>query len=100
PLVTGVQTCALTILKVKVEPYAVLILPLSEQSNELTTKEYRVPPGFISSTVNVGVSALTKGPTKAGGAAAPGGTGKDTQETTGGQLLVNREGAREFLESQ
>src|SRR5213596_1145032 len=87
-------------LKVKVEPYAVLILPLSEQSNELTTKEYRVPPGFISSTVNVGVSALTQGPTKAGGAAAPGGTGKDTQETTGGQLLVNREGAREFLESQ
>jgi general secretion pathway protein D len=87
-------------LKVKVEPFAVLILPLSEQSNELTTKEYRVPPGFISSTVNVGVSALNRGPTKAGGAAAPGGTGKDTQETTGGQLLVNREGAREFLESQ
>src|SRR5438874_1692709 len=136
-------------LKVKVEPFAVLILPLSEQSNELTTKEYRVPPGFISSTepdillslarcsarsgeesgrrrarpknigfrrgssaeyrvppgfisstVNVGVSALNRGPTKAGGGAAPGGTGKDTQETTGGQLLVNREGAREFLESQ
>src|SRR5256885_3277355 len=87
-------------LKVKVEPYAVLILPLSEQSNELTTKEYPVPPGFISSTVNVGVSALNRGPTKAGGAAVPGGTGKDTQETTGGQLLVNREGAREFLESQ
>ena len=48
-------------LKVKVEPYAVLILPLSEQSNELTTKEYRVPPGFISSSVNVGVSALGQG---------------------------------------
>jgi general secretion pathway protein D len=87
-------------LKVKVEPYAVLILPLSEQSNELTTKEYRVPPGFISSTVNVGVSALSQGPTKVGGAALPVATGKDTQETTGGQLLVNREGAREFLESQ
>ncbi|PYL03275.1 MAG: type II and III secretion system protein [Verrucomicrobia bacterium] len=86
-------------LKVKVEPYAVLILPLSEQSNELTTKEYRVPPGFISSTVNVGVSALSQGPTRAGGG-APAGTGKDTQESTGGQLLVNREGAREFLESQ
>src|SRR5438270_1431818 len=87
-------------LKVKVEPYAVLILPLSEQSNELTTKEYRVPPGFISSTVNVGVSALNQGATKVGTGAVPGGTGKDTQETTGGQLLVNREGAREFLESQ
>src|SRR6059058_4131503 len=85
-------------LKVKVEPYAVLILPLSEQSNELTTKEYRVPPGFISSTVNVGVSALSQGPTKVGG--GPTGTAKDTQESTGGQLLVNREGAREFLESQ
>jgi general secretion pathway protein D len=87
-------------LKVKVEPFAVLILPLSEQSNELTTKEYRVPPGFISSTVNVGVSALNQGAVKVGAGAAPGGTGKDTQETTGGQLLVNREGAREFLESQ
>jgi general secretion pathway protein D len=88
-------------LKVKVEPFAVLILPLSEQSNELTTKEYRVPPGFISSSVNVGVSALNQGPTKVGGgAAAPGGTGHGTEESTGGQLLVNREGAREFLESQ
>src|SRR5580765_4450992 len=87
-------------LKVKVEPYAVLILPLSEQSSELTTKEYRVPPGFISSTVNVGISALNQGATKVGAGAVPGGTGKDTQETTGGQLLVNREGAREFLESQ
>src|SRR5690349_804552 len=86
-------------LKVKVEPYAVLILPLSEQSNEITTKEYSVPPGFISSSVNVGVSALNQGPTKVG-VGAPAGTGKDTQEATGGQLLVNREGAREFLESQ
>src|SRR5436190_15847948 len=89
-------------LKVKVEPYAVLILPLSEQSNELTTREYRVPPGFISSTVNVGVSALNQGATKggAGDGAVHAGSGKDTQEATGGQLLVNREGARDFLEGQ
>jgi general secretion pathway protein D len=39
-------------LKVKVEPYAVLIIPISEQSNDLLTKEYRVPPGFISGTLN------------------------------------------------
>jgi general secretion pathway protein D len=87
-------------LKVKVEPYAVLILPLSEQSNELTTKEYRVPPGFITANVNVGVSALSQGAYKTATGTAPAGTGKDTQESTGGQLLVNREGAREFLESQ
>jgi len=85
-------------LKVKVEPYAVLIIPLSEQSNELITKEYRVPPGFISTTVNIGASALNRPATRVG--AGPTGTGKDTQESTGGQLLVNREGAREFLESQ
>ena len=35
--------------KVKVEPYAVSIIPISEQSSDLFTKEYRVPPGFISS---------------------------------------------------
>jgi general secretion pathway protein D len=92
-------------LKVKIESYAVSIIPISEQSNELLTKEYRVPPGFISSTVNVGISALSQPATAAGtgaaGAAAPvAGTGKDTQESTGGRQLVNREGAREFLESQ
>ncbi len=87
-------------LKVKVEPYAVSIIPLSEQSNDLITKEYRVPPGFISTTVNVGVSALTAGAYKTAPGTAPTGTGKDTQESTGGHQLVNREGAREFLESQ
>src|SRR4029079_8986592 len=57
-------------LKVKVEPYAVLILPLSEQSNELTTKEYRVPAGFITANVNVGVSALSQGAYKTSTGAA------------------------------
>jgi general secretion pathway protein D len=36
-------------LKIKVEPYAVLIVPLSEPTDTLVTKEYRVPPGFIAS---------------------------------------------------
>jgi general secretion pathway protein D len=86
-------------LKVKVEPYAVSIIPISEQSNDLITKEYRVPPGFISTTVNVGASALNQ-PARTTAGAAGAGTGKDTQETTGGHQLVNREGAKEFLESQ
>ena len=83
-------------LKVKVEAYAVSIIPISEQSADLLTKEYRVPPGFISTTVNVGASSLNAPARTAGG----GGTAKDTQESTGGHQLVNREGAREFLESQ
>jgi general secretion pathway protein D len=82
-------------LKVKVEPYAISIIPISEQSNDLLTKEYRVPPGFISGSLSGSVSSLNPSAnTKAAG------TGKDTQETTGGRLLVNREGAKEFLESQ
>lgn len=36
-------------LKIKVEPYAVLIVPLSEPTDTLVTKEYRVPPGFLNS---------------------------------------------------
>ncbi len=87
-------------LKVKVEPYAVAVIPISEQSNDLITKEYRVPPDFISTTLT-GSSLLQRGAyTKAPGTAAPPGTGKDTQESTAGQQLVNREGAKEFLEGQ
>src|SRR5439155_5291231 len=67
------------------------------------TKEYRVPPDFISTTLS-GSSLLGRGAyTKAPGTAAPvggAGTGKDTVEATGGQQLVNREGAKDFLESQ
>ncbi|MBU3665679.1 MAG: tetratricopeptide repeat protein [Chthoniobacterales bacterium] len=36
-------------LKIKVEPYAVLIVPLSEPTDTLLTKEYRVPPDFLTS---------------------------------------------------
>lgn len=84
-------------LKVKVEPYAVSIIPISEMSNDLLTKQYRVPPGFISGSLNASGSALNQPSTKA---PAVTGTAKDTQESTGGRLLVNREGAKEFLENQ
>jgi general secretion pathway protein D len=88
-------------LKVKVEPYAVAVIPISEQSNDLITKEYRVPPDFISTTLG-GKSLLQQGAYQKAPGTAPGptGTGKDTQESTGGQQLVVREGAREFLETQ
>jgi general secretion pathway protein D len=84
-------------LKVKIEPYAVSIIPISEMSNDLLTKQYRVPPGFISGSLNASTSALNQPATKS---AQTTGTAKDTQESTGGRLLVNREGAKEFLESQ
>ena len=34
-------------LKLKIDPYAVSIVPLSEQTDILITKEYKVPPTFI-----------------------------------------------------
>jgi general secretion pathway protein D len=80
-------------LKVKVEPYAVSIIPVSEQSSDMFTKEYRVPPGFLTGNVTPGTSALNQ-------PAAATGTGKDTQESTGGRLLVTRETAKEFLTAQ
>jgi general secretion pathway protein D len=65
-------------LKTKVEPYAVLIVPLSEPTDTLLTKEYRVPPGFITSMPS--------------GAA----TGAGAGETGGGATSA----AKDFLESQ
>jgi general secretion pathway protein D len=87
-------------LKVKVEPYAVSIIPLSEQSNDLITKQYRVPPGFIAGSLSGGGSALNQPASSTSGKGVLTGTGKDTQESTGGRQLVNREGAKEFLENQ
>ena len=41
-------------LKVKVEPYAVAVIPLTEQSNDLITKRYHVPPEFFGGPLDVG----------------------------------------------
>lgn len=62
-------------LKYKVEPYAVLIVPINEPTETLITKEYRVPPGFIANT-----------PSGAAAGSADSGGGRST--------------AKDFLESQ
>src|SRR5204862_1384480 len=41
-------------LKVKVERHAISIIPLSEQSNDLITKRYHVPPEFFGGPLDVG----------------------------------------------
>src|SRR6202035_2860348 len=41
-------------LKIKVEPYAISVIPLSEQTNELITKRYHVPPEFFGGPMDVG----------------------------------------------
>src|SRR5205814_3535025 len=37
-----------------VEPYAVAVIPLTEQSNDLITKRYHVPPEFFGGPMDVG----------------------------------------------
>lgn len=61
-------------LKVKVEPYAVSIVPMSEQSNELVTKRYHVPADFFGGPLDVGYyleAGGAGGQTGAGGSAQP-----------------------------
>ena len=36
------------------EPYAVAVIPLTEQSNDLITKRYHVPPEFFGGPLDVG----------------------------------------------
>ena len=55
PLLDALRELAQPVgLKVKVEPYAVSLVPLSENTEAMATKEFRVPPGFFP---NVAASA-------------------------------------------
>jgi len=62
-------------LKVKVEPYAVSVIPLTEQSNDLVTKRYHVPPEFFGGPLDVGyylgTNLTTGGSTGSQGNAQP-----------------------------
>jgi Type II secretory pathway, component PulD len=46
-------------LKIKIDPVAVSIVPLTDVSNELITKEYRVPPNFIPSSSGTSLETST-----------------------------------------
>jgi len=74
-------------MKTKVEPFAVVIVPASEPTDILITKEYKVAPGFI-----------TNMPASDSGASAPGSV---SSVAPGSQSsIAARSGAREYLESR
>src|SRR5262249_6240602 len=61
-------------LKVKVEPYAVSLVPKTEQSSDLLVKRYHVPPEFFGGPLDVGYyleGSLGAGQTGAGGSTQP-----------------------------
>jgi type II secretory pathway component GspD/PulD (secretin)/tetratricopeptide (TPR) repeat protein len=61
-------------LKVKIEPYAVSLVPRTEQSGDLLVKRYHVPPEFFGGPLDVGYyieAGGAGGQTGAGGSAQP-----------------------------
>ncbi len=81
-------------LKVKIEAYAVSIVPLSENTETMITAEFRVPPTFISnsSSGNVSGSALNQRATSATGG---GGAGTRDNTGTGSGPLISRQDAQD-----
>src|SRR5207247_8442566 len=76
-------------LKIKVEPYAVSVIPLTEQSSDLVTKRYHVPPEFFGGPLDVGYYLQGQTATVAGGSGnqaavqpAPVSSNKIDQEAT------------------
>ena len=77
-------------LKVKVEPHAVLLIPLTEQSDELITKTYQVPAEFFGGPLDVGyyLSAAV-----GGGGQAPSGAGQTIQPAPVATEVVEKNAA-------
>jgi general secretion pathway protein D len=80
-------------LKIKIDPVAVSIVPLSDVGTDLITKEYKVPPNFIpKKTADVAASG------DAGGAAG-GGFGFGATTDSGTSRLAKQMTAQEYLAS-
>ena len=48
-------------LKIKIEPYAVVVVPQTENTDILITKEYKVPPSFIQALPGASTGAVLEG---------------------------------------
>jgi len=96
PLVEALKyVTGLANLKYKVEPYAVSVVPITENTDVLITKEWKISPDLIPRTPGAGgaqASALT-----APVAAAGGGGGAATDATRGGSGIADRESAKNWL---
>jgi general secretion pathway protein D len=101
PLIEALKyVCQLAGLKLKIDPYAVTIVPPSVNTDELITKEYKVPASFLSSAPDTtGAAATLNAPaTRAGGGGAGGGGATDT--TGAGEQIANRQSAMDFFTGQ
>jgi len=76
-------------MKLKIDPYAVSIVPLSEPTDLLITKEYKVPPNFIPAKQLDPALGTTTPKTKAG-----------NDETNNVSRIGERFNAQDYLTSQ
>ncbi len=77
-------------LKLKVDPYAVALVPPAVNTDELITKEYAVPPGFISSTQATGGNGTFHAPAGGGSGDASGaGAAIPTRQSVMDYLTAN-----------
>jgi general secretion pathway protein D len=93
PLIEALKyICNLANLKLKIDPYAVEIVPPSVNTDELITKEYKVPAGFISTSPDTsGANPLSAPATRGGG-------GGGTPDASGaGNNIAPRESAMDYL---
>lgn len=77
-------------MKFKVEPHAVLVVPVTESTTEQYTRVYKVPPDFTS----IGGDNSSAAPTAPADPFAPAGGGAPTS------TLATRKGARDILMGQ
>ncbi|CAN5746706.1 hypothetical protein BH09VER1_BH09VER1_11450 [soil metagenome] len=78
-------------LKLKVEPYAVSVVPITEVTDVLITKQYKVPPGFITSLPSSGAGSTT---------ALPGAGSGPTVAAGSLSAVASRSSAKDFLQAQ
>jgi len=93
PLIEALRyVTGLANLKFKVEPYAVSVVPLSEPTDVLVTKEWKIQPDLIPRTPGVGGAA-------SGSLASPSfaGSGAPADATRGGTAIADRESAKNWL---
>jgi general secretion pathway protein D len=93
PLIEALRyVTGLANLKFKVEPFAVSVVPISENTETLVTKEWKIPPDLIPRTPGAGGAA-------AGGLAAPafGGGAAPADASRGGSGITDRESAKNWL---
>jgi len=81
-------------MKFKVEPYAVLVVPITESSTEMITRIYKVPPDFLTFSGGGG-DAAAPAAAPADPFAKPGAAGTDA-----GPKLMAKKTAREILAEQ